>query len=91
MARPEGTLKLSSNTEPRMNAPLDARLVVPTKSDLYTMQYFYRGMIVYVHDIGEYYELVNDLPQFEASWKAHAGSEFNLIEMSDAEIDALFA
>ena len=92
MSRQEGTYKLGSNMEPKVNAPVDARLVVPTKSDLYTFQYFYRGMVVYVHDTGEYYELVNDLPQYEASWKPHAaGGEFNLIEMSDAEIDALFA
>lgn len=92
MSRQEGTYKLGSNMEPKVNAPVDARLVVPTKSDLYAFQYFYRGMVVYVHDTGEYYELVNDLPQYEASWKPHAaGGEFNLIEMSDAEIDALFA
>lgn len=91
MSRQEGTYKLGSNMEPKVNAPVDARLVVPTKSDLYAFQYFYRGMVVYVHDTGEYYELVNDLPQYEASWKPHAaGGEFNLIEMSDAEIDALF-
>lgn len=92
MARQEGTLKLTSNIEPKMNAPLDARLVVPAKEDLYTFEYFYRGMVVYVRNTGEHYELVNDLPQYEASWKPHAaGGEFNLIEMSDAEIDALFA
>lgn len=92
MARQEGSLKLPSNLEARFDAPLDARLVVPTKEDLYAFEYFYRGMVVYIHSTGEYYELVNDLPQYEASWKPHAaGGEFNLIEMSDAEIDALFA
>ena len=57
MSRQEGTYKLGSNMEPKVNAPVDARLVVPTKSDLYAFQYFYRGMVVYVHDTGEYYEL----------------------------------
>ena len=93
MARPEGTLKLTSNTEPKMNAPLDARLVAPTKSDLYTMQYFYRGMRVYVRDEGVYYELINDLPQYEASWRSDGdgGGEYVLVDISDAEIDAMFA
>ena len=91
MARQKGSLNLSGNLEPGFDAPLDARLVVPTKEDLYTFEFFYRGMVVYIHSTGEYYELVNDLPQYEASWKPHAaGGEFNLIEMSDAEIDALF-
>lgn len=93
MSRQEGTYKLGSNMEPKVNAPVDARLVVPTKSDLYAFQYFYRGMRVYVHDEGVYYELINDLPQHEASWRSDgdAGGEYILVDISDAEIDALFA
>ena len=91
MARLEGTYSFGSNFEPKLDAPLDARLFVPTKSDLYTMQYCYRGMRVYVKDLGEYFELVNDLPTYEASWKAVSeGDGTNIIEMTDAEIDALF-
>lgn len=91
MARTEGSLKLSSNFEVRLNAPVDARLVVPTKTDLYSMEYFYRGMRVYVHDEGVYYELVNDLPAFEASWKQIGdGGEYDFVEITEADIDAMF-
>lgn len=88
MSRQEGTLKLASNMEPRVNAPVDARLVVPTKTDLYAMQYFYRGMLVYVKDEDAYYKLVNDLPAYPASWAFYgqAGME----EITEAEIDAMF-
>lgn len=89
MARPEGTLKLTSNTEPKMNAPLDARLVASTKSDLYTMQYFYRGMIVYVKDEDAYYKLINDLPAFSASWELYGG-EFSINETTEKAIDKMF-
>jgi len=92
MARQEGTLNLKSNFEPRMNAPLDARSNVPTKTDLYTMEYTYRGMRVYVKDEAVYYELVNDLPEFEASWKEITeGGGYDLVEITTAEIDAMFA
>lgn len=90
MARQEGTLKLTSNLEAKFNAPLDARTVVRTKEDLYTLPYTYRGLEVYVIDEGERYELINDLPQYEASWKPKSTGEYNFVEMSDAEIDALF-
>ena len=91
MARQEGSLKLANNFEMNTSAPMDARLVVPTKTDLYTIRYCYRGMRVYVHDEGEYYELVNDLPTYEASWKTVSeGGGVNIIEMTEAEIDAMF-
>ena len=92
MARQEGTYKFGSNLEPKFNAPLDARLVVPTKADLYLMQYWYRGMRVYVKEEGIRYELINDLPAFEASWKeVGEGAGYDLIEITNAEIDAMFA
>lgn len=62
---------------------------VPTKTGLYALQNTHRGMIVYVIDEDKYYRLVNDLPAFEASWKEWASDD--LVEMTDAEIDALFA
>jgi len=51
MSRKTGSLKLSSNIEPRASAPLDARLVVPTLADLTAsgaFPYPYVGMIVAV-------------------------------------------
>ena len=38
MARSKGTMKISSNIEPRLGAPLDARMVVPTLADLPGLQ-----------------------------------------------------
>lgn len=91
MARPEGTYKFGSNFEPKFNAPVDARLVVPTKTDLYAMQYAYRGMQVYVKDEDTYYRLINDLPALEASWQeVVSGGQYDLIEVTTAEIDAMF-
>ena len=92
MARQEGTYKFGSNLEPKFNAPVDARLVVPTKTDLYTMQYPYRGMKVYVQDEDAEYKLVNDLPAYEASWQVvGSGEGYDLVEITTAEIDAMFA
>ena len=60
MSRREGTLKLSSNIEPRAAAPLDARTVVPTLADLTAsgaFPYPYVGMIVSVQATGKVYSL----------------------------------
>ena len=88
MARQEGTYKFGSNLEPKFNAPVDARLVVPTKTDLYTIQYPYRGMKVYVQDENAEYKLVNDLPAYEASWALCGQTEIE--EITEAEIDEMF-
>lgn len=88
MARQEGTYKFGSNLEPKFNAPVDARLVVPTKTDLYTIQYPYRGMKVYVQDEDAEYKLVNDLPAYEASWILCGQIEIE--EITEAEIDDMF-
>lgn len=90
MARQEGTYRFSGNFEPRFSAPTDARLSANTKADLYTIQYAYRGMIVYVKEEDAYYKLINDLPAYEASWILYgAGGDFS--EITEAEIDAMFA
>lgn len=68
MARQEGTLKLSSNLEPKMKAPLDARLVVPAKADLLTLEYPYPGMTVAVLEDGMSYKLDGENPAQESSW-----------------------
>lgn len=60
MSRKDGTLKLSSNIEPRAAAPLDARTVVPTLADLTAsgaFPYPYVGMIVSVQSEGKAYML----------------------------------
>ena len=60
MARKEGSLKLSSNIEPRAAAPLDARTIVPTLADLTAsgaFPYPYVGMIVSVQSEGKAYML----------------------------------
>lgn len=60
MARKVGTLKLSTNIEPLVGAPLDARTVVQTKAELTTagnFDYAYVGMIVSVETTGEVYIL----------------------------------
>lgn len=89
MARQEGTLKLNSNIESRFNAPLDARTCVPTKTDLYSLPFAYRGLIVYVKDEDAYYKLTNDLPAYPVSWVLYGGEgEFD--EITEAEIDAMF-
>lgn len=58
--RTQGTLKLSSNIEPQVGAPLDARTVVTTKTELTTAgnyDYCYIGMMVAVQDEGKVYIL----------------------------------
>ena len=69
MSRQQGTFNLSGNLEPLFDAPLDARLVVPTKSDLYAFQYYYQGMIVSVKSDDTAYLLVGNDPSQESSWK----------------------
>lgn len=70
MARQEGTLKLNSNIESRFNAPLDARSRVSLKSDLYTLPYAYRGLVVSVTSEDTVYLQIADDHTQESSWKA---------------------
>lgn len=78
MARREGTLKLSSNIEPRVAAPLDARSKVATLADLTasgTFPYPYTGMEVYVASEQKKYLLVGNDPTVAANWiEAGSGS-----------------
>ena len=48
-------------------------------------------MIVYVTDENQHYKLVNDLPAYEASWEKFNDVDYKLIEVTTAEIDAMFA
>lgn len=61
--RHKGSLKLSSNIEPNVSAPLDARTVVDTIEDLLdenSFTYPYVGMSVTVKNEGNIYVLLND-------------------------------
>ena len=76
MARRKGSLKLGSNIEPQVDAPLDARAVVPTTADLTdagNWPYFYVGMIVSVQATGQAFILTGDPdepdPTDAANWR----------------------
>ena len=76
MARAKGTLKLSSNVEPQVGAPLDARSIVPTEADLYaagSFDYSYVGMIVSVQATGDVYILKAKPTTVEGNWDKVAG------------------
>ena len=82
MARKEGSLKLSSNIEPRAAAPLDAREKVALKSDLTatgTFPYPYEGMEVYVVEEKKKYVLIGDDPTVSENWQ-EVGSGGDVIE-----------
>lgn len=71
MARPKGTLQLSSNIEPRMAAPLDSRIVCEYKADLINPQsfpYCYEGMSVSVKSEKRMYMLIGSDPTVLANW-----------------------
>lgn len=91
MARPEGTLKLSSNIEPQVGAPLDARAIVATVADLTVagnFTYSYVGMIVSVQATGDVYILKAKPTTVESNWgKVAAGGDMDAY-YTKAEIDA---
>lgn len=73
MSRQIGTLKISSNIEPRMGAPLDARSIVPLKTDLTangTFEYSYVGMMVVVQEEGKAYILTAKPTTTLTNWSA---------------------
>ena len=72
MARNKGSANFSGSFEVLAGAPVDARTVVNTKSDLtaqgsYT--YKYTGMIVSVKDEQKVFMLIGDDPTIEENWK----------------------
>lgn len=76
MARQQGSLRLGSNIEPRIDAPLDARQTVPTIADLTaedTFPYCYIGMMVAVQATGQVFILTGDPdepdPTDAANWR----------------------
>lgn len=75
--RAQGVAAFAVNFEPGGQAPLDARLLVPTKADLvnaktYAGKNYYKGMMVVVEDTQEVYVL-NDVSKVSSSdysgWK----------------------
>lgn len=94
MARSKGTMKISSNIEPRLGAPLDARMVVPTLADLTTSDNFpypYVGMLVAVQATGKLYILKATPVTTSTNW-AEVGSTTDLSDYyTKEEINALVA
>jgi len=92
MARSKGTLALSSNIEPRMAAPLDARLVCEFKNELtspVSLPYTYRGMRVSVTSEGRIYMLNADDPTDINNW-IDVGSSADQEEMSFDDIKTIW-
>lgn len=72
MARRKGSLNLSSNIEPSMAAPLDARSIADSVEELTasgSFPYAYMGMKVFVKSTKETYELIGDDPTDIANWR----------------------
>lgn len=92
MARREGTLKLSSNIEPRVAAPLDARTIVPTLADLTasgTFSYPYVGMIVSVQSEGKAYMLTAADTTVSDNWQEVGSGSQTLAELDDVDINLI--
>ena len=94
MARIAGTLKLSSNIEAQVAAPLDARQVVPTKADLTVASnftYAYVGLMVAVQEEAKIYVL-KALPTTNAeNWVGAAGIDALDNYYTKPEVDALIS
>ena len=72
MGRTKGTYTLTSNIEPKVGAPLDARTVVPLKTDLTangTFDYPYIGLSVFVKEDNKRYTLIGSDPTVVANWR----------------------
>lgn len=71
MSRTKGTYTLTSNIEPKVGAPLDARTVVNLKTDLTangTFEYPYKGLTVFVKEENKKYTLIGTDPTVLANW-----------------------
>ena len=72
MARKKGSSNLAASLEVLAGAPLDARTVVDSKSDLTTaatFSYYYVGMPVYVIAESKMYVLTGSDPTVATNWK----------------------
>lgn len=97
MARSKGTAIFAVNFEPTGQAPLDARLVVQSKTDLtnastYADKNYYKGMAVVVTDESAIY-ILNDTENItqEASWtKLGAGISSDVSTELNKKVDKTF-
>lgn len=94
MSRQQGTFKMNGTIEPRIDAPLDARLQVKTKADLTangSFPYRYRGMIVSVESEDKAYMLIGADPTFSTNWKpiGEGGGEAGSVELTWEEYQSL--
>ena len=72
MSRTKGTFTLTSNIEPKVGAPLDARTIVKLKNDLTangTFEYPYIGLTVFVTEENKKYTLIGADPTVAANWR----------------------
>ena len=72
MGRTKGTYTITSNIEPKVGAPLDARTVVKLKTDLTangTFPYPYKGLTVFVEEENKKYTLIGTDPTVAANWR----------------------
>ena len=94
MARTQGSLRLPSNLEMRVGAPVDARMIVPTYADLTVeanFPYNYVGMLVAVQETGRVYVLKAKPTTATANW-AEVGAATDLSDYyTKQEVDALVA
>lgn len=80
MARSKGTMKVSANIEPRIGAPLDARMVVSTLADLTTsgnFPYPYVGMLVAVQATNKLYMYNGGTITSSSAWDEVGGSSLS--------------
>lgn len=75
MPRKPGTLKMGSNMEPKVNAPLDSRTKVLLKADLIhvdSFPYWYIGMQVFVEEEMKRYTLIGEDTTDITNWKVES-------------------
>lgn len=85
---------MNGTIEPKVDAPLDARLQVKTKADLTangSFPYRYRGMIVSVESEEKAYMLIGADPTFITNWKevGSGGGESGSVELTWEEYQSL--
>ena len=94
MARQKGSLSLSGTIEPLAGGALDARMTVPTESDLIiaaNFPYPYVGLFTVVKATGEMWVLTNeDVTNIENWHKIGSGGADNVIEGYYKESDGKF-
>ena len=86
MARIKGTVKLSSNIEPRLGAPLDARQRVFLKDDLTNADSFpypWIGMEVFCAEDGKKYRLISEDTTSLDSWFEIPEGESSTIQVEE--------